>query len=128
MIYFVRFYFMYPISCTRTQKQLTNPETLIKVKTPYRRWSTMPSRYFTYIWNKVCTKVRRESKLQSFKYEKAPFKFNTLFYRKPMQRPEMRKPMQRPEMRKPMQRPEMRRHMFSRKVRCPLNNATKDTE
>ena len=31
MIYFVRFYFMYPISCTRTQKRLTNPETLIKV-------------------------------------------------------------------------------------------------
>ena len=31
MIYFVRFYFMYPISCTRTQKRLINPETLIKV-------------------------------------------------------------------------------------------------
>ena len=31
MIYFVRFYFMYPIWCTRTQKRLGNPETLIKV-------------------------------------------------------------------------------------------------
>ena len=31
MIYFVRFNFMYPIWCTRTQKRLTNPETLIKV-------------------------------------------------------------------------------------------------
>ena len=29
MIYFVHFYFMYPIWCTRTQKRLTNPETLI---------------------------------------------------------------------------------------------------
>ena len=31
MIYFVRFYLMYPISCTGTQKRLTNPKTLIKV-------------------------------------------------------------------------------------------------
>ena len=31
MIYFVRFYFMYPIWCTRTQKRLTNPKALIKV-------------------------------------------------------------------------------------------------
>ena len=34
------------------------------------RWRTTPSRYFTCIWNKVWTKVRWETKLQSFKYEK----------------------------------------------------------
>ena len=31
MIYFVLFYFMYPLSCTQTQKRLTNPKTSIKV-------------------------------------------------------------------------------------------------
>ena len=56
-----------------------------------QRWSTTPNGYFTHIWNKICTKVKWESKRQSFKYEKAPFKFNKLFYRKSMQRPEMRR-------------------------------------
>ena len=41
MIYFVRFYFMYPIWCTRTQKRLTNPETLIKVNRDYRLLTTI---------------------------------------------------------------------------------------